>query len=276
MKSFFLIGSSHLIALIDAATRNGPSGGVRQEENFNWREVAFRRYDFNIDAPAEGLLARMRFVLLGGGAPALLGLDANGQPALEPSFLEELRDAVRVMGGVPDTVVSYFHGNEHSIFSMVEHPQPFDVSLGPDDPPAPSARGPRQVIAREVVRRELAQRAHLTVLYCQMLRRLFPGSEVVHLMAPPPIGDENQLRSNPEIFEKHFQLYGVAPRELRLKIYTLYQEVLAEGLKGVDVRLHGAPAQSHENGFLKQEAWMEATHANHRYGQWLLNELGAA
>jgi hypothetical protein len=277
MKNVLFIGNSHLISLIDAAKRHvDTAADVREEADFNWRGTAFKRYDFNLAAPVDAAASSLRFILLGGAAPSLFQVNAQGQFSLAPTFLQELQEGAQAFEGRLNTVVSYFHGNEHSIFSMVEHPVPFDFFLGADDTASPTERGPRQVVPLEVVKRELRGRAKPTVLYCQILRQMFPGLDVVHCMPPPPIGDEQQLRKNPEIFAQHFQLFGVAPPALRLKVYALYAQVLAEELRAVGVRVLAAPAESQvDGGFLRPDSWMESTHANHHYGQLLLNELGA-
>jgi len=275
MKNILFIGNSHLIALIDAAKRRTGGGEVRHETDFTWRTVAFRHYDFNLDAVTDETCARMRFILLGGAAPSLFQVNPQGQFSLSQAFLQELQDGAARFPAPLDHVVSYYHGNEHSIFSMVEHPVPFDFFLNADDTPSPTAKGPRQVIPLEVVQRELRGRARATVAYCQILKQVFPRQDVVHLMPPPPIGDEQQLRKNPEIFAHHFEVYGVAPPALRLKVYTLYAQILSEELRAVGVRVITAPAESQVDGFLREDAWMESTHANHHYGQLLLAELGA-
>ena len=275
MKNILFIGNSHLIALIDAAKRRTGGGEVRLETEFSWRAVAFRRYDFNLASVTDEGCARMLFILLGGAAPSLFHVNPQGQLGLSEAFVQELREGAARFPAPLDSVVSYYHGNEHSIFSMVEHPVPFDFFVNAADTPSPSTKGPRQVVPLEVIKRELSVRARATVTYCQILKQLFPHQDVVHLMPPPPIGDEQQLRKNPEIFAYHFDVFGVAPPALRLKVYSLYVQILRDELQAVGVRVITAPAQSQVDGFLRPDSWMESTHANHRYGQMLLTELGA-
>ena len=121
MKNILFIGNSHLIALIDAAKRDAAAhaaqqteqqaGDVRQEQDFEWRKVAFRHYDFNLDAAPGEALARMRFILLGGAEPPLFLFDADKQVSVSPDFVQELRTSAQRLGDKVDTVVSYFHGN---------------------------------------------------------------------------------------------------------------------------------------------------------------------
>lgn len=280
MKKILFIGNSHLIALIDAAKRHDAANhavasDVRQESDFAWRSTAFRRYDFNLTPPIDESRARLRFILLGGAAPALFQVNASGQLALAKAFVDELDDGAARLGGRPEQVVSYLNGNEHSIFAMVEHPVPFDFHLDASDLPCMAGDAPRQVIPLSVMRRELVARAKPTILYCQVLKKMFPASDVVHVMPPPPIADEAQLRSNPEIFAQHFARFGLALPALRLKVYMLYVQVLTEALADVGVRALTAPDEAQADGFLREPFWMEATHANHRFGELVLHELGA-
>ncbi|MEO8154472.1 MAG: hypothetical protein ABI605_15485 [Rhizobacter sp.] len=275
MKNILFIGNSHLIALIDAAQRCAGTQSTGMDIHDAFRGIGFRRYDFNMGAAPEGPGARMRFILAGAAAPSLFQMNAEGGYTLAPGFVDELREGAAQFGGRVDQVVSYFHGNEHSTFSIVEHEVPFDFFADADDQDCIPDAPPRQVIPAEVIRRELKARARPTAIYCQTLKSLFPGQEVVHVLPPPPIADERQLRRSPEIFAQLFHVYGIAPPALRRKTYKLYAQMLGDELRATGVRVVEAPAGSHVDGYLHEDWAVGSTHADHRYGQLVLQELGA-
>ena len=68
--------------------------------------------------------------------------------------------------------------------------------------------------------------------------------------------------------------YGVAPAALRRRVYRLYAEVVHEAMADVGVRVLDAPEAAHDDGYLRPDLWFEATHANHRYGRLVLDQLG--
>lgn len=271
MKRILLIGNSHLIALIDAANRRlGTDGRAAWDLHIGYRDTAFRRCEMQTPG------AHLSFILAGAKAPPFLKVGPAGTVALGEEFFEVLREGSDALGGMPDLVVSYLCGNEHSTFSIVEHAVPFDLFVDAGDEACPADGRLRQVIPVDVVRRELTARAQPVIVYAQMLRSVFPGREVLHVLPPPPIADERQLRANPEIFGSLFDTYGVAPAVLRRKVYKLFQQVLTERLLAAGARIVAPPPESIVDGYLPAEWAVGATHADHRYGELVLRELEAA
>jgi len=265
-----LVGSSHLLALISAATTiaGEPAPDDETPTDFMWTErgVTSRRF-----ALGEGdAQVRLRFHLLGGAAPSLCKQLADGTTVVRDRYRDLLA------GEPPELLVSTLGGNEHSIFSLYEHPVPFDVLAGADDPGVGGDGPPRQIVPLEVVRRELRDRAEGLVRSCAALAALLPTTEVVQVMPPPPIADEAQIRRRPEVFVQVVEQFGVAPAPLRRKIYEIHEATLRDALSGVGVRLLSAPSDACDDGYLAEPYWREATHANTAYGRLVLEQLGLA
>jgi hypothetical protein len=139
---------------------------------------------------------------------------------------------------------------------------------------APGTPGPRQVVPLEVLRRELDGRSNATVLTCDVLKARFPSAEMVHVLSPPPIPDEAQIQADPEVFVNLLARYGLAPAPLRRKIYRVYGEVLEERLAEIGVRLLGPPDGTVDDGYLREDLWVGATHAGPEYGRLVLEAVG--
>jgi hypothetical protein len=294
MKHILLIGNSHLVSVLDAALRLSGVAVEPGRMSELWRTGELESYDLTLPGREP---VRARFIVVGGLAPPLVRIDGDAFMRIDPHalvsvpkrYLRALDDGVSDLEGRVDQVVSCFLGSEHSIFSLIEHPTPFDVLLDGADLGVAPEGPPRQIVPLEVVRRELATRAKPTVTYCEILRSRFPEQDVVHLMPPPPIPDDEQVRLRPKggaveglegvvqaVYAQLIEEFGVAPAALRRKVYLLFTDVLRAELGPRGVRLLTAPETAVADGFLKPEFWMEATHANHGYGRLVLEQLGAA
>jgi hypothetical protein len=281
MRHVVFVGNSHLLALFEAALSLNGAVNDRTSIESMWRSRDLQARTVELPGPQP---ARVSFVLVGGLAPPFVRFDPSAFLRIEPAslftprrrYLRAIDEAVADLDGRVDQVVSCFLGNEHTIFSLMEHPVPFDVLV--DDADAGVApEGPlRQIVPLDAMRRELAARANPTVLSCGILRARFPETDVVHVMPPPPIPDEEQIRARPEVFGNVIKRFGLAPAALRRKIYVLYTDALEEALGACGVRLLTAPECAMTDGYLKPEFWMEATHANHHYGRLVLEQLAAS
>ena len=271
MRNLLLVGNSHLVAVSDAASGRDRATEERDSTEFLWHSSGFESQRVDLVDEASGEPAALHVTLIGAWRPPLVA-DGAGEPILADELLAELRAGADALGRV-DQVVSYLAGTEHAIFSLVEHPTPFDLVLDADDVPAASD-GSRQIVPVDVVRRELRRRIDDTVACCRALRAAFPDADLVHLLPPPPIADDEYVRSKAEVFAQVVQEHGVAPAELRRKIYRLYAEVVHDALGELGVRVLDPPDAAHDDGYLRPELWFEANHANHRYGRLVLDQLG--
>lgn len=261
MNNFLLLGDSHLVSVLDAARALAP-GGMREHEGgpFSVHELAL---------PG----SRLVFVMPAAGAPPLVHKYDSEGFAMSAEYAAVLRQALALLGPGKLTVCSYFFGNEHSAFSIAEHPVPFDVLLGPDDAPCPGD-APRQIVPLSVIERKMADLSWRPEVYCRVLKLALAGPRIVHILPPPPIADEAQVRGDPEIFGQLFARYPVAAAPLRRKIYQVYCRVLGARMQAAGVEVIGVPPAAVEDGYLARPYWREATHANQAYGHLLLQMLG--
>lgn len=263
MNRYLILGDSHLVALLDAARELGTARQVPAEDGL------FSVHEFVLEAQQ----AHLVFMMPLAGAPSLvMKYDREGF-SMSPAYASQLRAALALLGPGPVTICSVFFGNEHSAFSIADHPVPFDFLRTPDDVPCP-APVPRQIVPLAVIERKMADLAWRPEVYCRVLKLAFAGQRVLHVLPPPPIEDEAQVKGDPEIFGPLFERYPVAPALLRLKVYSVYCRVVEERLRAVGVDIIGAPAAACDNGYLARPYWREATHANGPYGTLILQALG--
>ncbi|MEM8855989.1 MAG: hypothetical protein AAGD34_19975 [Pseudomonadota bacterium] len=171
----------------------------------------------------------------------------------------------------PKAVISMIGGNFHNLFGLLEHPEPFDFT----DPGIPELDTTRRIVPRSEMR------ALFKFNLADNLKRIgalsrFYGVPMAHIASPPPNSDEEHLR-------KH--LGGMAhkagldpkftPKMIRLKLYRLQNEILAEGCKANGVTFISAPAKTiDEEGFLSAHYRQnDPTHGNSRYGKQVLRDV---
>lgn len=263
MKKFLILGDSHLVALVDAARALAPQRDVAATDNL------FSVQEFVLETEQAHLVCVMPLA----GAPPLVQNSDGAGLAISGPWTEQLRSALALLGGGAVTVCSCFFGNEHAAFSIADHPVPFDFFRSADDAAIP-AEPPRQIVPLAVIERRMADLGWRAELYCRVLKLALPGQRVVHILPPPPIADEAQVRGSPEIFGRLFDEHPVAPALLRLKVFDVYCRVLSERIGGAGVEVVGTPAASLDGPYLAQPYWREATHANGRYGHLILQTLG--
>jgi hypothetical protein len=268
VKRVLFIGNSHLRSILDAAHLLSGSTVEPIAMEDMWR-IGVRAFGLRLDEPAP---IQAWFLLLGAAAPPVVRFGAGYGVAVRTRYREAFDEAVAQLGGAPDGIVSCFGGNEHSIFSLIEHPVPFDVLVDASDRGTASAT-PRQIVPVDVVRRELRDRVRPSALHCRLLQARFPDCEVVHVMPPPPIEDDEHIRREPEVYVQVIQMYGLAPAPLRRKVYRLYAGVVHDELAPLGVRVLAPPAAAMDDGYLAPDYWMQATHANDRYGRLVLEQL---
>lgn len=173
-----------------------------------------------------------------------------------------------------EVVCLSIRGNFHSQFGLLENPEKFrlgDAVAGS----VPSGESDRRFIPRDMLRAHFREQleAHLTKWY-EFLHSQFPGSRFVHVCAPPPIENEAHLCAHPGIFAPKMHL-GIAPRDLRLKIYELQTELYREQAARFGAVFLSPPAEAlTADGFLDRTYWhLDPTHANAQYGELVLKQI---
>jgi len=168
-------------------------------------------------------------------------------------------------------VISSIGGNGHNVFGLVEHPRPF-YFFGPGG--AHGAVPGREVVSRELVKSALKVRISMWVQLMKDVRGRFQG-RMLHLQPPPPVEEEEHIRSYPGPFAEQINANGVAPAFLRLGLWHLHSELLREVCEAEGIEFVPAPASAlSAKGYLRRELMAnDPSHANSEYGRMVLDDL---
>ena len=193
--------------------------------------------------------------------------DANAPPGtLPPAALA----ALARFGG--PAVVSWIGGNDHTVFGLLNHPQPFDFILAsaPDLPVSPGA----EILPARLVRATLQARMGASMRLLTALRQRVPG-RLVHLEPPPPVPSADHIRAHPGVFAGKVAERGVSAASLRYKLWRLHSAILIELCVSLDIVWQPVPADTQDaHGMLVQDGWNpDPTHANAWYGARVLRDL---
>ena len=268
----YVLGMSHAINVLKAVSST-PLALTHE----NWTELATGGQFFDVQTrpgllPGDllkafvvtpacgwGFMAQMR--TMPDGTQNVIGVEGYINLLLS---LESVQD--------DSCLFSFLHGNEHSMLSMVQHPQPYDFSL-PWRPDLKLEHG-RQPIPYEIVRAQMERSLAATIGCLAMMRVKLPRMRIVHVLPPPPVGSSEQIMRTPEIFRDQFARFGITPVAIRVKYYLLFIEVLRQALLPYRVELLESPQLSRSaSGALKDEYAFAATHANEAYGALVAGQM---
>jgi hypothetical protein len=196
----------------------------------------------------------------------------NGKKQGDTS-LEEFVEIIRPLAE-DDVVLSMIGGNQHAVFSTIQHPQRFDF-LEPDG----------KQVAEEGS--EVIPYRALTSFFEKGIRnrdgkslealRQATSARLIHIIPPPPKGDSEFIKQYHEsVFANEgITSHGVSSPALRLKFWNLQTRLLKTlcGELGIEVMMPPAVSVDHK-GFLARDYYAnDATHANYFYGELLLREV---
>lgn len=196
----------------------------------------------------------------------------NGKQQGDTSF-EEFLKIVRPL--TPDDVVlSMIGGNQHAVFSTIQHPQKFDF-LEPGSDAATDTGAeiiPYRILAGSF-ERGIRNRDGKSL---EALRQA-TAARVVHIIPPPPKADNAFIQQYHEsIFANEgITAYGASPPRLRLKFWLLQKRLLEALCAELNIEVMLPPAAAVDShGFLATDYYAnDATHANYLYGELLLREV---
>ncbi len=187
--------------------------------------------------------------------------------------LEEFLKIARKLGP-DDVVLSMIGGNQHAVFSTIQHPRPFDFFT----PELKSAlQGEIEIVPYRAFEEVFAKGLRKGDGQSIKALRAATTARVVHIIPPPPKADNAHIeRHHESLFAKDgLANHGVSPPELRLKFWNLQTQVLGALCGEIDVELMMPPERTvDESGFLRPEFYArDATHGNWRYGERVLREI---
>ena len=179
--------------------------------------------------------------------------------------------------GPRDVVVSAIGGNQHAVFSTIQHPTPFDFfeqgndSVASDDTVQIIPKRMLASIFDAGIRNGDGQQ--LSALRGATKARVF------HLVPPPPKENNAHILSYHEtkFAEDDIVSLGVSPPALRLKFWKLQASILGQfcGENAIEI-IYPIAAALTPDGYLSPDYYAnDATHANGRYGELVLQHLEA-
>ncbi len=268
----YLLGASHLMALLDACGADEPSA---TEHGFgHGRAPAFRDWPLRPGLLPDRL--KVASIHLSHTAPfwgptlvelvppRQLGIAQGLQRLLAVASKDEAAQALFIAPRGEE----YFHLTLAGIddpydFVLPDRP---DLPLMPDCAPLPLA----------VVQAQLGHQLATTLLTLTAIRRLCPQLRVVRLPAPPPTssGDVALWRAEQGRPEHPTERL---PSSVRLKTWLLYSRMLAEGSAGLGIEILPVPAAAlHADGQLRREYMEDPIHGNARYGALVIAQMAQA
>ena len=176
--------------------------------------------------------------------------------------------------GKDDVVVTMIGGNQHAVFSTIQHPVRFDViepGMTADDV-APGA----EIIPYRMV--SSAIDSYLRVRDGPSLTALrdATSARLILIVPPPPKRDGDFIRNYHETRFKHdIAELGVSSAELRMKIWRMQRNLLHAFCGELNVEAMDPPKDTVDaDGYLLPKFYAnDATHANRDYGLLLLDVL---
>lgn len=185
-----------------------------------------------------------------------------------------IEDALQRVSSLPgDGVVAVLlAGTLHNVFGLLQHERPYDV-FAPGDENLRVAAGTSLIpenalwdmffnVAKDNKRIQKITKAATCAVY--------------HLATPPPKRDNEYIMARAARYrDRAVEEVGVAPPELRLRLWRLEMRVLAHLCQQWGIGFLPAPQEAMDaDGFLKPDYYADdATHANAAYGELVLRQL---
>ena len=171
-------------------------------------------------------------------------------------------------------------GNQHVYhFMFVDKPFDFVVAAHPGLVVDPGVELVPELQVREVFQPSMNQ------LEMALTPMLDTGARPIVLGTPPPKGDNEAIRRGMQVHADIFAKIAsdlcldpekaqLAPAHLRLKLWWLLQQMMAETAERLAVEFWPVSASAMtEEGYLRPEYWGgDATHTNAAYGALMLDE----
>lgn len=192
-----------------------------------------------------------------------LGLEGPSVRTEQPKELT--RGTLRLLEEHRGPVYSFVGKRDHTDFALIAHPKPFDFLL-PDEP-AGVLDPEVETIPVDALRQTTRLLAKQSIGAARRVQRL-TKAPMYHFESPPP--------ASPEWLAEVACWEAIAPSELRLKAWRLYGAVMRDGIESFGGTYVPAPRSAcDDRGFLRDDLCRNATHANARYGDLVLEQIEA-
>lgn len=170
-----------------------------------------------------------------------------------------------------DVVLSAIGGNQHAVYSTIQHPIPFSFFEPDSDAPIEAAVG---IIPYRILEANFGKGIRARDGMSLQALRKATRARVVHLLAPPPKRDNAHILRHHEsrFAQENITDLGVSSPDLRMKFWKLQRRILEDVCQEFGIEVLGPPADTlDEDGFLAPDFYAsDATHANVAYGELVL------
>ena len=172
----------------------------------------------------------------------------------------------------PEMIVSAIGGNAHNIFGLVNHPEPFDFVL-PEMPDLPLDAAATVIPYRSMLEMFRKKASRPKELLSAILRTY--RQPRIHIESPPPVPSEDHLKRYPGVFKEKMVEHGVAPAQLRFKLWRVNSLAFREVCNELGIEFLPVPARiQDDDGMLRKQYWnTDPTHGNKLYGAEILRYL---
>lgn len=172
-----------------------------------------------------------------------------------------------------DVVLSMIGGNQHAVFSTIQHPQAYDFFA----PEGAAPDGQTEIIPYRVVADVFEHGLRKGDGKSLEALREATRAHVIHVIPPPPKADNAFIEQNHETLfaQNNLEEHGVSPPALRMKYWKLQTRILAQICEELRIEVMMPPSVTvGTDGFLRPEFYaQDATHANYQYGEKLMREV---
>lgn len=243
-KNVILLGSSHVHALMIGATQSAHFG--RAVENTYSAKLL------------DEFIGRHNVVTPG---------PEPGQYSLRPDVSEWLETSLQA-----DVVLLTISGSNWIAFCASNREPKLDIILpfAPELDDLPDA----QVIPYSEMRRRMRENISNIILGIEAFRRHIPASVPVWYVEPPPPVEDNELIRQSPPFADEIARLGVSDPILRLKMYRLHSDIIAEACAASGVPFLPVPDENKtDQGFLLPECVGNSLHGNGLYGWRFVQEI---
>lgn len=171
-----------------------------------------------------------------------------------------------------DVVVSMIGGNQHAVYSTIQHPQRFDF-FSPD---VDSLDEAAEIVPYRAIEDAFDYGLRKGDAVSLEAMRSATRARLIHILPPPPKQDNEHIVQHHEtLFRKELPERGVSSPELRLKFWKLQARVLLKICDELNIEVVMPPQRTvDEAGFLRPEFYAnDATHGNWLYGEQIIREV---
>lgn len=267
----YVIGMSHAINVLKACSRE-PLSFSHDDWSFFSTEGKF--FDLTIKPgvfPDDHFKVFIISRAAGWGQIAELQTkDGKNIVAAVPGFCD-LLESIKVAqdNGI---LITFINGNDHSVLSLLQHPIPYDFLL-PWRSDLDLMPG-RQPVPLDVITRQMESALNSTIATLTFMRISLPKMRILHVMPPPPMASEEQIRKAPEVFGDKIRQCGITPLPIRIKYYLLYQEVIGRTLSNLGIEAIMPPDKAlNPDGSLADQYVYGCTHGNDLYGSLVVDQI---